>query len=169
MQKKRQHNNTLPHIVPQIISTEAIHDFCTVQPTRLARSQDAQFNVTVPLAILLGSFTYHPSPFLPPPPTLAKRKTRIEGKGVLISLEYFLLIKGIKFLGTILILIVRIYPNSNPATSTSSRGNSSRESISHLSQSSGSLKSPQNSKYTLSSLGKIMRLPDHETNHSQLL
>jgi hypothetical protein len=59
----------------------------------------------------VGSFFYQ-SPLLFPhlfnPLTICRREKRIEGKEATISLEYFLLIRGIEFLGTSLIFAVRI-------------------------------------------------------------
>lgn len=37
---------------------------------------------------------------LPIPRTLGRREKRMRGKGMSISLDYFLLIRGVKFLGT---------------------------------------------------------------------
>ena len=49
-----------------------------------------------------------------PPARLGRREVRV-GKGMLISLAYFLLIRGIEFLGASPIFVIRISPTRNPA------------------------------------------------------
>ena len=60
----------------------------------------------VPVFILL-----HPYPSQQP--TVGRRERRLEGKGVLMSLEYFPLTGGSSSLGTMLIFTIRISPASN--------------------------------------------------------
>jgi hypothetical protein len=73
----------------------------------------------------MGSYFYHPSPLcLPPlPPSLGRRKRRLEEMRALIWLDYFLLIKDIKFLEAILVFVIRVSPTGNqqPATGNQQR------------------------------------------------
>ena len=69
-------------------------------------------------AILLGSYIYHPSKLFSTlipsncPPTLGRKERRIKGKGAQISLDYFLLVSGVEFLGTSPIFTIRIFISS---------------------------------------------------------
>lgn len=93
-------------------------------------------------------------------PTCNTRSERqkVRGReGMWISLDYFLLIRGIEFLRTHLIFIIRI----------SSQGSNRRRR--HLSRGSGIHEEFSEFQSKLSSAGKITPLTEHETNHSQLL
>ena len=56
-----------------------------------------------------------------PPARLGRREVRV-GKGMLISLAYFLLIRGIEFLGASPIFVIRISPTRNPAIAKAAAG-----------------------------------------------
>jgi hypothetical protein len=57
-----------------------------------------------------SSFFHHSPPFFYPfnPLTLDRRKRRIERKGVMLSLDHFLLIRDIEFFGASLIFTIRL-------------------------------------------------------------
>lgn len=106
----------------------------------------------------MGSYFYHPSPLcLPPlPPSLGRRKRRLEEMRALIWLDYFLLIKDIKFLEAILVFVIRVSPTGNqqPATGNQQRStNNIRNNSKQQEEQQWALaflyplKSPQNSKY----------------------
>ena len=103
---------------------------------------------------------------------------------MLISLDYFLLIRGVKFLGTSLIFVIRVSPTSNqqpPAAAVGRGGGGGERRRGGVGAAAAAaaavtslraltfiypLKRPQNSKHKLSSASKITPLPEHETNHS---
>jgi hypothetical protein len=132
------------------------------------------------LSYFIGSLyftTLHPSSTLiPSNPTLVEEKEDYKGKGAWISLDYFLLIRSVEFLGTSPVFVIRIsnfffsslclWPLDKPQQQEPAAG---RAAASPASYSSDESVPRIPSANCLQVAESCPSLPQRETNYSELL